>query len=86
MLGLIVAVAAFGGGFLVTRNFVRRRLRFVDAVQRPAAPFVAGAAATIVALPVTALPVITLFTALAFGVGVAGGVANGRRRFLPAPH
>jgi len=58
---------------------VRRRLRFVDAVRRPAAPVVAGLAATAVVLPVALLPVVTLGTAVAFGVGVAGGVASGRR-------
>src|SRR5947208_13631840 len=38
MLGLLIGVAALGGGFVATRNFVRRRLRFVDAVRKPATP------------------------------------------------
>ena len=79
ILGLVVAAAALGGGFVAARNFVRGRLRFVDAVRRPAAPLVAGLAATAVALPVALLPVVTVGTAVAFGVGVAGGVASGRR-------
>lgn len=79
MIGLLIAVAALGGGFLGARRFVRRRLRFVDAVRRPAAPLVAGVAATAVALPIAALPMVTVATAIAFGVGVAGGVASGRR-------
>ncbi|HET7295633.1 MAG TPA: hypothetical protein VFI66_00730 [Gemmatimonadales bacterium] len=79
MIGLLIGLAALGGGFVATRNFVRRRLRFVDAVQRPAAPLLAGLAATAVALPVAALPLVTVWTAAAFGVGVAGGVASGRR-------
>ena len=79
MLGLLIGVAALGGGFVATRNFVRRRLRFVNAVHKPAAPLVAGLAATALALPVTALPLLTVWTAAAFGVGVAGGVASGRR-------
>jgi len=83
MIGLLLAGVALGGGFLGTRRFVRRRLRFVDAVQRPAAPLVAGLAAAAVALPVAALPIATVGTAIAFGVGVAGGVASGRR--APAP-
>src|SRR2546422_1859789 len=33
-----IGAAALGGGFVATRNFVRRRLRFVDAVRSPAAP------------------------------------------------
>ncbi len=71
MLGLLIGAAALGGGFVVTRNFVRRRLRL---------------AATVVALPVAALPLVTVWTAAAFGVGVAGGVASGRRTpELPPP-
>lgn len=80
MIGLLVAAAVLAGGFVATRSFVRRRLRFVDAVQKPAAPLVAGLAAAAVALPVAALPIVTVGTALAFGVGVAGGVASGRKR------
>lgn len=83
MIGLIVGIAALGGGFVWTREFVRRRLRFVDAVRRPAAPVVAGVAAAAVALPFAALPVITIGTAVALGVGVAGGVASGRNAAPP---
>ena len=79
IIGLLVGAAALGGGFVFTRGFVRRRLRYVDAIQKPAAPWIAGAVATAIMLPVTALPVITLGTAIAFGVGVAGGVASGRK-------
>jgi hypothetical protein len=78
MIGLLVGVAALGGGFVWTREFVRRRLRYVDAVRRPAAPVVAGIAAAAVALPFAALPIITVGTAVALGVGVASGVASGR--------
>lgn len=78
MLGLAVAAAALIGGFIVSRSFVRRRLRYVDVVRRPSAPLVAGAAAAVVALPVAILPIITVGTAVALGVGVAGGVASGR--------
>lgn len=78
MLWLAVSAAALIGGFFVTRDFVRRKLRFVDAVQRPSAPLIAGAAAAVVALPVTLLPIVTIGTAVAFGIGVAGGVASGR--------
>jgi hypothetical protein len=78
MLGIIVTAAALAAGFLIARDFVRRRLRFVDAVQRPSAPLIAGVAVAAVALPVALLPVVTVGTALALGVGVAGGVASGR--------
>lgn len=83
MIGLLVAIGALTGGFGAARRLVRGRLRFVDAVDRPLAPLIAGVAATVVALPVAALPVVTIATAAAFGVGVAGGVISGRRAALP---
>jgi hypothetical protein len=79
MLGLIITATALVGGFVVARDFVRRRLRYVDAVKRPSAPLIAGAAAAAVALPVAILPIVTVGTAVALGVGVAGGVASGRK-------
>jgi hypothetical protein len=78
LLWLTVTAAALIGGFVLSRNFVRRRLRYVDALQRPSAPLIAGAAAAAVVLPIAALPIITVGTAVAFGVGVASGVASGR--------
>lgn len=83
MFGLFLAAGALAAGFILTRDFVRRRLRYVDIVRKPSAPVVAGAVATAALLPVAALPLITMGTALAFGVGVAGGVASGRK--APAP-
>ncbi|PYO72588.1 MAG: hypothetical protein DMD64_10370 [Gemmatimonadetes bacterium] len=78
LIGLAVTAAALVGGFVIARDFVRRRLRYVDAVQRPSAPLIAGVAAAAVALPVALLPVVTVGTAVALGIGVAGGVASGR--------
>lgn len=83
MFGFLLAAGALAAGFLLTRDFVRRRLRYVDVVRKPSAPVVAGVVATAALLPVAALPLITMGTAVAFGVGVAGGVASGRRD--PAP-
>src|SRR3989442_2567758 len=77
MIGLLIAVAALGGGFLGARRFVRRRLRFVDAVRRPAAPLVAGVAATAVALPAAALPLVAIAGAVAVALCVAGGAPSG---------
>src|SRR3989442_3233143 len=81
MLWLAVSAAALIGGFVVTRDFVRRKLRFVDAIQKPAAPLIAGAAAAVVALPATLLPLRTVGTAVALRIGLAGGAATRR----PAP-
>ncbi|HEV8265373.1 MAG TPA: hypothetical protein VGQ06_10500 [Gemmatimonadales bacterium] len=77
-LGLALAATALIGGFVVTRNFVRRRLRYVEMVQKPSAPLVAGAVAAVALLPATILPAVGLGTAVALGVGVASGVASGR--------
>jgi hypothetical protein len=77
-LGITVAVAMFG--YWQARQFVQGRLRFVDAVQKPAAPLLAGVAAAAIAAPFTLLPLITVGTALVFGGGVALGVNAGARQ------
>src|SRR2546428_11694600 len=82
-LGLLVGAAALGGGFVSARNFVRRRLRYVDAVQRPAAPVVAGLAATAIALPPALLPGVT--GAAPGAVGGGGGSGGGGGRGAPPP-
>ncbi|HXF96179.1 MAG TPA: hypothetical protein VNI61_08780 [Gemmatimonadales bacterium] len=75
---------ATGAAYLWTRNFVRRRLRYVDAVRRPAAPVLAGVAAAAVAVPIAGLlPVVTTATGLLVGAGVGAGVATGRRNDSP---
>ena len=84
-LGLIVAGAALVGGYTVTKNFVRRRLRYVDAVKKPSAPLIAGTVAAVALLPATLLPAVGVGTMLALGLGVAGGVASGRNAPPPSP-
>ncbi len=83
MIGLIVLLVAGTAtffGFRETRRFVRRRLRYVDAVHSFRAPWVAGTAATLLAAPVVAiLPWIGAGTALLFGVGVGTGFAAGAK-------
>ena len=79
MLQIIITLAAGALGFILARNFVRRRLRFVDAVHSPVAPFVAGTVAAVVAWPAVLLPLITLPTALVFGIGTGLGTASGSR-------
>ena len=80
ILGLAATGALTATGFYQARSFVRRRLRFVDAVQGAGAPVLAGLAATAVAIPAVALlPLIGGGTAVLFGVGVGAGVAAGAR-------
>jgi hypothetical protein len=79
MIELLIGAAALAGGFLYTRGFVKQRLRFVEKAQKPSAPVIAGAVATAVILPVAALPLIAVSTAVAFGVGVGTGWASGQR-------
>jgi hypothetical protein len=78
MAGATGAVTLFG--YLKSRQFVRDRLRFVDAAQRPVAAVVAGVAAAAVATPVVLLlPVVGIPSALIFGAGVGWGVHHGAR-------
>lgn len=74
----VFAVAALGGFFL-SRRFVEQRLRFVDAVRSPFAPMLAGAGAFLVAWPFAALPLVTIGTAIVFGVATALGTSAGVR-------
>jgi uncharacterized membrane protein YeaQ/YmgE (transglycosylase-associated protein family) len=74
-----VTVAAGFTGYLVARRFVSRRLRFVDAVQSRFAPLIAAVAGAIAVLPLTALPLVTLTTAVVFGIGAGLGTASGAR-------
>ena len=81
---LLVSAAALGGGYAWAKGFVRKRLRFVDAMYTRPAPWIAGAAAALVATPFTRLPVITGLTAVGLGLGVGFGVRVAQRdRFLP---
>ncbi len=73
----LVVVAA---GYMVSRRFVRDRLRFVDAAQRGTAPFIAGAGAFLVGgLAALVLPFVGVGAALSFAVAVGLGVAAGAR-------
>jgi hypothetical protein len=77
LIALLVTVAAAVGGFAIARRFVRRRLRFVDGVYSPAAPYVAGLFAALLAWPVALLPIVTGVTAAIFGIGAGMGTASG---------
>lgn len=80
LMTLAAAGAATIFGYSSARRFVRDRLRFVDAVQKPTTPLLAGAAAAAVAVPLVALlPLVGAGTAILFGAGVGTGVAHGAK-------
>jgi len=73
----IITVVAGLTGFLMTRRFVARRLRFVDAIYSPAAPFIIAALAMLLAWPVSALPLVTATASALFGIGAGLGTISG---------
>ena len=73
----IITVVAGLTGFLMTRRFVARRLRFVDAIYSPAAPFIIAALAMLIAWPISALPLVTATASALFGIGAGLGTISG---------
>ena len=73
----VITVVAGLSGFLLTRRFVARRLRFVDAIYNPAAPFIIAALAMLLAWPVSALPLVTATASALFGIGAGLGTMSG---------
>ncbi len=75
---LAITGAAGITGYVQSRRFVRDRLRFVEAVQKPLVPIIAGVAAAVVAAPVVwLLPIVNAASATILGVGVGVGVHHG---------
>lgn len=73
-------------GYAYARRFVRDRLRFVDAVYRRRAPWLAGGVAAVLALPVAwILPVVGPASAVVFGAAVGLGVSRGARDLKRLP-
>ena len=66
-------------GYLLARRVVSRRLRFVDGVQSRLAPLVAAIAGAAAIVPLTVFPLVTLTTAMVFGIGTGLGTASGAR-------
>ncbi len=79
MLHIFLTVAAGITGYLIARNFVRSRLRFVDAVHSPWAPLTAGILAFVLTWPLALLPVVSAAPAVLFGIGIGFGTATGAR-------
>ena len=80
IIGLAITFGATLAGHIGARRFVRDRLRFVDAVQRRRAPWIAGGAALLLAAPIAwAVPLVGVGSALLLGAAVGTGVAYGAR-------
>lgn len=88
LIGLIATGALSAFGFIQSRSFVARRLQYVDAARRPAAPWIAGIGAALLAMPITwIVPLIGTGTAMLFGAAVGLGTAVGSKessRRLPS--
>lgn len=80
ILSFLITLALVTLAYALSRNFVMRRLRYVDAVQNALAPVVAGLGAAVITWPIFAvLPFLGLGTALSVGFAVGAGVAAGAR-------
>lgn len=79
MLQIVLAAVTGILGYVVARNFVRNRLRFVDGIHSPWAPLTAGILAFAFAWPIALLPLVSVGPAMLFGLGTALGTAKGAR-------
>ena len=79
MLELLLTLTVGFGGYLMARNFVAHRLRFVDAIHSRWAPPVAGITAFLLVWPLALLPVLSVTPALCFGAGIWLGTARGAK-------
>ena len=79
MLQILLTLAAGVAGYLMARNFVQNRLRFVDAIHKPWMPLVAGILAFVFAWPLALLPLLSVAPAIVFGIGIGLGTAKGAR-------
>jgi hypothetical protein len=81
MLELLVAGALGAAGHFKSKDFVARRLRYTNLVEKPGLGLAAGVTTALVAAPlVWALPIVGAATALVVGAGVGTGVALGAAR------
>jgi hypothetical protein len=78
LIGLVISVGAGLFAFGLAREYVRQRLRFVDAVRHPLAPWMAAIGALVIAAPIVwLLPIVGGGTALIFGAATGLGTASG---------
>ena len=73
---LVATIAVGLVGFTLAKSYVKRRLRFVDAVYAPLAPVVAAVIGGLLAWPLAILPFISAGMAAIFGIGTGLGTAS----------
>ena len=73
-------------GYVISRDFVRRRLRFVDSMRSPLAPIAAGIGAFLLFWPLSFLPLISVTPAVVLGFACAFGTASGVRALRRADY
>ncbi len=80
IIGIAATGAAGVAGYLTSKDFTQKKLRFVDAAHKPGAAIVAGVVAAVVAAPIVwLLPIVGAGTAIVLGAGVALGVKSAQR-------
>jgi hypothetical protein len=78
LIGLVVTAGAALFAFGSVREYVRNRLRYVDAVRNPIAPWLVWFVATVVLTPIVAiLPLVHFATAVIVGGAAALGTSSG---------
>lgn len=78
LVGLVVTVGGAIFAFGLARQYVRNRLRFVDAVRHPLAPWITWFVATVILIPIVAiLPLVGAGTAILVGAGAGLGTSSG---------
>ena len=83
LVGAAVYAASFAGGFIPTKRFVKNKLRYVDAAQKPGAAVAAGVIGTAAGIAIAALPIITVPMGVLFGIGVGTGWVGGQNSGTP---
>jgi hypothetical protein len=83
LVGAAIYAASFAGGFIPTKRFVKNKLRYVDAAQKPGTAVAAGVIATAAGIAIAALPIITVPMGVLFGIGVGTGWAGGQNSAKP---
>ena len=78
LVGFVVTASAAIFAFGLAREYVRNRLRFVDAVRHPLAPWITWFLATLILIPVVAiLPLVGAGTAILVGGAAGLGTSSG---------